>query len=118
MNHLSRREYLRAATAALAAASLPSPAYAQHAAPDPSNGRPPIAMAAPSASMVVSTSQDPLFPPEGQEESARQIRAGYKWAACPEKFGYVNPPKPHSYDAELQVIAVDWFDRHLKADST
>jgi dienelactone hydrolase len=71
-------------------------------------------MAAPSASMVISTSQDPLFPPEGQEESARQIRAGYTWAGCPEKFSYVNPPKPHCYDAELQQIAIDWFDRHLK----
>jgi dienelactone hydrolase len=71
-------------------------------------------LAAPNASMVVSTSQDTLFPPEGQEESARQIRAGYQWAGCPEQFGYVNPPKPHCYDAELQQSAIAWFNRHLK----
>ena len=71
-------------------------------------------LAAPNATLVVSTSQDPLFPPEGQEEAARQIRAGYDWAGCPQQFGYFNPPKPHCYDEEIQQRAFDWFDQHLK----
>ncbi|MSS71381.1 MAG: hypothetical protein EXS64_07815 [Candidatus Latescibacteria bacterium] len=71
-------------------------------------------MAAPNASMVVSTSEDPLFPPEGQLEAARQIEAGYRWAGCPEKFRHFFPPKPHCYDAEVQAEALGWFDRHLK----
>jgi dienelactone hydrolase len=72
-------------------------------------------LAAPHASMVVSTSHDELFPPEGQEESARQIRAGYAWAGCEDKFGYFNPPKPHCYDADIQQAAFDWFARHLSS---
>ena len=72
-------------------------------------------MAAPNASMVISTSEDPLFPPEGQQEAARQIRSGYEWAGCPEKFCHNNPAKPHCYDAELQQDAIEWFDRHLRS---
>jgi len=73
-------------------------------------------LAAPNASMVISASQDRLFPPEGQQEAARQIRLGYEWAGCPEKFCHNNPPKPHCYDAELQRDAIRWFDAHLKGD--
>jgi len=71
-------------------------------------------MAAPNATMVISNSQDRLFPPEGQQEAARRIRAGYEWAGCPQNFSHNNPPKPHCYDAQLQHDAVAWFDRHLK----
>ncbi|MBI4551457.1 MAG: hypothetical protein HY710_04265 [Candidatus Latescibacteria bacterium] len=71
-------------------------------------------MAAPNASMVVSTSEDLLFPPEGQQEAARQIRSGYEWAGCPDKFRHHNPPKPHCYDADIQDEAFTWLDRHLK----
>lgn len=71
-------------------------------------------MSAPCASMVISGSNDRLFPPEGQQEAARQIAAGYEWAGCPELFSHNNPPKPHCYDAELQRDAIEWFDRHLK----
>ena len=71
-------------------------------------------MAAPNASMVISNSQDRLFPPEGQQEAARQTRAGYKWAGCSQSFRLANPPKPHCYDAELQQETIEWFDQHLK----
>ena len=71
-------------------------------------------LAAPNASMVVNCSEDVLFPPEAQQEAARQIRAAYEWAGCPEKFGHFNPPKPHCYDAEIQEAAFEWFDKHLK----
>jgi len=71
-------------------------------------------MAAPNASMVISNSEDMLFPVEGQEEAARRIRAGYEWAGAPENFVNVNLPKPHCYDAELQERALRWFDKHLK----
>lgn len=70
-------------------------------------------MSAPCASMVISTSQDKLFPPEGQQEAARQIAAGYEWAGCREKFRHNDPPKGHCYDAELQRDAIGWFGQHL-----
>ena len=70
-------------------------------------------LAAPNASMVISTSQDLLFPPEGQQEAARQVGDGYAWAGCPEKFAHNNPPKGHCYDADLQREAIAWFDRWL-----
>ena len=71
-------------------------------------------MSAPNASMVVSGQQDDLFPPEGQQEAARQIQSGFEWAGCPARFCAYNPPKPHCYDAETQDRALAWFDRHLK----
>ncbi|MBN2394297.1 MAG: acetylxylan esterase [Anaerolineae bacterium] len=70
-------------------------------------------MAAPNASMVVSGSEDQLFPPEGQQEAARQIAAGYAWAGCADKFRPYHPPKPHCYDAEIQQAALVWFEGHL-----
>ncbi len=73
-------------------------------------------LAAPNASMVISNSKDELFPPEGQQEAARQIREGYCWAGCPEKFAHNNPPKGHCYDADLQRDAIAWFDRWLKEE--
>ena len=71
-------------------------------------------MAAPSASMVVSGRQDQLFPPEGQQEAARQIEAGYEWAGCPQNFRHYYPDKPHCYDADVQREALSWFDQHLQ----
>jgi dienelactone hydrolase len=71
-------------------------------------------LAAPNASMVINNSQDSLFPPEGQQEAARQIRDGYAWAGYAERFAHNNPPKAHCYDADLQRDAVAWFDRWLK----
>ena len=71
-------------------------------------------LAAPNASMVVSGQQDDLFPPEGQREAARQIRQGFTWAGCAERFCDYAPDKPHCYDAEIQREAIAWFDRHLK----
>jgi dienelactone hydrolase len=70
-------------------------------------------MAAPGASMVVSGTEDLLFPIKGQREAARQIRAGYEWAGCPERFCSNMPPKGHCYDVDLQQDALAWFDRHL-----
>jgi dienelactone hydrolase len=70
-------------------------------------------MAAPGASMVVSGTEDPLFPLEGQQEAARQIRLGYEWAGCPGQFYSNTPPKAHCYDADIQRDAFAWFDRHL-----
>jgi dienelactone hydrolase len=72
-----------------------------------------IAMAAPKACMVVSSQEDPLFPPLGQREAARQISNAYRWAGCPERFRSFMPPKPHCYDSEIQKEALDWFDTHL-----
>jgi dienelactone hydrolase len=71
-------------------------------------------LAAPNATMVISTSEDQLFPVEGQQEAARQISAGFEWAGCPENFKNVDPAKPHCYDADLQKEAIAWFDEHLK----
>jgi dienelactone hydrolase len=73
-----------------------------------------IAMAAPKACMVVSASEDRLFPPLGQREAARQIAAAFEWAGCPEKFRSYMPPKPHCYDSEIQAEALKWLDKHLK----
>jgi hypothetical protein len=72
-------------------------------------------MAAPGASMVVSGTEDRLFPIEGQVEAARQIEQGYVWAGCPERFHSYRPPKPHCYDVEILREALAWFDRHLGA---
>lgn len=73
-----------------------------------------MAMAAPKAVMVVSATEDILFPPMGQREAARQIEAAFAWAGCPERFREYAPQKPHCYDAEIQAEALAWLDKHLK----
>lgn len=73
-----------------------------------------MAMAAPKAVMVVSGTQDTLFPPLGQRQAAQQIADAYKWAGVPERFRDYAPDKPHCYDAEIQAEALKWFDAHLK----
>ena len=73
-----------------------------------------IAMAAPKACMVVSATEDRLFPPLGQREAARQIEEAFKWAGCAERFKNYMPAKPHCYDSEIQQEALEWFDAHLK----
>lgn len=75
-----------------------------------------IAMAAPKAVMVVSAAEDPLFPPRGQREAARQIADAYTWAGHSQLFRNYAPAKPHCYDAEIQTEALEWFDTHLKTD--
>ncbi len=74
-----------------------------------------IAMAAPKAVMVVSGTQDTLFPPLGQREAARAIADAYAWAGHPQRFRDYAPEKPHTYDEEIQAEALAWFDQHLKA---
>ena len=73
-----------------------------------------IAMAAPKAVMVVSATEDPLFPPLGQREAAKQIAAAFEWAGVGDRFRDFAPKKPHCYDAEIQEQALAWFDAHLK----
>ena len=73
-----------------------------------------IAMAAPKAVMVVSPTEDLLFPPLGQREAARQIAGAYAWAGQAQRFRDYAPAKPHCYDAEIQAEALAWFDTHLK----
>ena len=72
-------------------------------------------LAASNAAMVVSCSQDLLFPPEAQIEADRQARDGFAWARCPEQYQFYNPPKGHCYDADIQREAIAWFDRHLRS---
>lgn len=72
-----------------------------------------IAMAAPAACMVVSGKRDPLFPPEGQIEAARQIRAAYRWAGCSGQFRHLHADKPHCYDTDIQEEALKWFNRNM-----
>jgi dienelactone hydrolase len=71
-------------------------------------------MAAPNAFMTISNREDPLFPPEAQDEAARRIREGFAWAGVPERYEDVGLPKPHVYDRDLQEKAFQWFERHLR----
>jgi len=73
-----------------------------------------ISMGAPKACMVVSGTEDILFPPAGQQEAARQITESYSWAGYPDHFRSYTPAKPHCYDQEIQEEALIWFDKHLK----
>ena len=73
-----------------------------------------IAMAAPKAVMVVSATEDRLFPPLGQRDAARQIADAFAWAGVADRFRDYAPKKPHCYDAEIQAEALAWFDAHLK----
>ncbi|MCK0146508.1 prolyl oligopeptidase family serine peptidase [Arenibacter sp. F26102] len=73
-----------------------------------------ISMASPKACMVVSGTEDILFPPVGKMEAARQISETYLWAGNPTLFRNYTPAKPHCYDQEIQEEALIWFNKHLK----
>jgi dienelactone hydrolase len=75
-----------------------------------------ISMAAPKACMVVSATEDRLFPPLGQREAARRIADAFTWAGCSDNFKSHMPAKPHCYDRQIQAEALAWLDRHLKHD--
>jgi dienelactone hydrolase len=72
-----------------------------------------ISMAAPKACMVVSMTEDRLFPPLGQREASRQIADAFRWAGSPERHRTYAPAKPHVYDADIQEQALAWFKQHL-----
>jgi dienelactone hydrolase len=72
-------------------------------------------MAAPSATLVVSGTEDPLFPREGKEASARHIREGFRWAGCPGQFRDYSPRKPHCFDVEVQEAVFSFFGEKLPA---
>ncbi len=73
-----------------------------------------ISMGAPKASMVVSATDDILFPPLGQKNALRQISDSFSWAGFPDNFHAYTPAKPHCYDQDTQEEALAWFDKHLK----
>jgi hypothetical protein len=73
-----------------------------------------ISMGAPKACMVVSGTEDLLFPPLGQREAARQITEAFSWAGIPDNFKSYTPAKEHCYDSEIQEEALSWFNKHLK----
>ena len=73
-----------------------------------------ISMAAPKACMVVSGTEDTLFPPLGQSEAASQIAQAFSWAGIPDNFRSYTPPKVHCYDKDIQEEALSWLDKHLK----
>lgn len=73
-----------------------------------------IAMGAPKACMVVSGTEDVLFPPLGKREAARQITEAFQWAGYPDHFKSFMPPKEHCYDQDVQEEALAWFNKHLK----
>lgn len=73
-----------------------------------------IALAAPTACMVVSGQKDMLFPPVAQQEASRHIEDAYAWSDAAERVDCWHPDKPHCYDAEIQSRALAWFNRHLK----
>lgn len=73
-----------------------------------------ISMGIPKACMVVSGTEDLLFPPLGQREAARQIAEAYSWAGIPDNFKSYTPAKEHCYDKDIQEEALAWFNKHLK----
>lgn len=73
-----------------------------------------ISMGAPKACMVVSCTEDALFPPLGQREAASQIAETFAWAGIPDHFRSYTPAKGHCYDKEIQEEALSWFNKHLK----
>jgi dienelactone hydrolase len=73
-----------------------------------------ISMGAPKACMVVSGTEDLLFPPLGQREAALQIAEAFSWAGMSDHFKSYTPAKTHCYDKDIQEEALAWFNKHLK----
>ncbi|GAK54950.1 hypothetical protein U27_01781 [Candidatus Vecturithrix granuli] len=73
-----------------------------------------LGMRVPLPSLVLATSDDPLFTREEVEHAGKKLEAIYAKAHAPEAFQLSWHEGPHRFDLPMQKEAFAWFDRWLK----
>ena len=73
-----------------------------------------LGMRAPLPSLVLATTEDPLFTPAEVHRSRDMLREVYRKAGAPDALGFSWHPGPHKFDLPMQQEAFDWFDWWLR----
>jgi len=73
-----------------------------------------LALHAPAASLVLATSEDPLFTRAETERAGRLLAEAYEKAGAADAFRITMSPGPHKFDLPMQEQAFAWFERWLQ----
>jgi hypothetical protein len=76
------------------------------------------ALIAPRSLMVISGSQDRLFPPEGVKAAFAKIDQCFRKAGVPDRQRCRLYDAPHQFNVEMQADAWNWVERWLRAPDT
>ena len=75
-------------------------------------------LVAPRPLLILNTDRDSIFPLNGVTRLHNQIQRIYKLHKKTENLGLVITPGGHSDSQELRIPAFNWFNKHLKGEST
>ena len=72
-----------------------------------------LGLRAPLATLVLATTQDPLYTLAETERAGRILQEVFKKAGAPERFRISMYPGPHKFDLPMQAEAFDWMEKWL-----
>lgn len=73
-----------------------------------------LGLRVPAPTMVMNTTEDPLYTLSAVRESEAILRTIYAKAGAPDRLAFRYHPGGHRFDVPMQAEAFDWFDRWLK----
>ncbi len=73
-----------------------------------------LGLRAPAPTMVLNTTEDPLFTLSSVKKSEKILRAVFRKAGAEDRLAFRYYPGDHKFDVPMQRDAFDWFDRWLK----
>ena len=76
------------------------------------------ALVAPRPLLILNTDDDAIFPLDGVNRLFTKVRRIYKLHTKKSNLGLVITPGGHGDSQELRVPAFNWFNKHLRAEST
>ncbi len=76
------------------------------------------ALIAPRALLIASGSEDSLWRPYAYRDVAHRIRHQYAALGVADQFDLVEDLSPHGYTPKLRKAIFEWFNRHLRDDTT
>jgi hypothetical protein len=72
-----------------------------------------LGLRAPLATLVLATTQDPLYTRAETERAGRILEETYRKAGAPERFRMTLYPGPHKFDLAMQAEAFAWMETSL-----
>lgn len=73
-----------------------------------------LGLRAPAATLVLNTTEDPLYTLPEMQRADRILRETYERAGAADRYRCTFHPGNHKFDRVMQREAFDWFDRHLR----
>jgi dienelactone hydrolase len=72
-----------------------------------------LGLRAPLATLVLATTQDPLYTPAETERAGRILQEVFRKAGAPERFRISTYDGPHKFDLPMQAEAFEWMEKWL-----